>query len=133
MDTLEGRVKRLERENRTLRLGAVLVLAAVGGVILMGQSPGPQVTDELRVRTLVIVDEAGKPRAGLTVLPGGVSSLALLDEAGGMRLALGLAKEGPSVVLSDEAGKGGVTLGMFEPGPVLTMQDREGRTVWEAP
>jgi len=68
MNTLESRVEKLERQNRVLKCAGMLALAAVSCLLLMGQSPGDKVWDELRTRRLTVVDEAGKERARLSMV-----------------------------------------------------------------
>jgi hypothetical protein len=61
MDALESRVATLEQENRGLRRGAALLLAAVGvalllaiviGVVVVRQASRPKVSDEVMTRGL---------------------------------------------------------------------------------
>lgn len=74
-------MERLERQNRIMKRVMFLALAVVSGLALMGQAPVPKVSDELRTRKLVVVDEAGKELA-----------------------VLAAPKDGPSLDLSDAAG-----------------------------
>jgi hypothetical protein len=149
MDTLEDRVAKLERENRRWKRGAVLVLAVLSGLVLMGQTPRPRVSDEVRTRSLVIVDQAGKERAALSAFKEG-PRLSLWDEAGNERVALYAnkdeghlslrdqvgneraslqgGKDGAALFLQDEAGKEQVSLYAGKEGPRLLLDDAEGYT-----
>jgi hypothetical protein len=128
MDTLESRVKALERENRGWRRVAVLSLAILGGVVLMGQAPRPEVSNEVRTRSLVIVDQTGQQRASLGVEPYG-AMLFLCDEAGTLRASLGVDPNGlAALALGDEAGKLRASLGVVKNGHVtLLLSDEAGR------
>lgn len=127
MDTLERRVGRLERQNRVLKLGAVLVLAIAGGVLLMGQASQPGIPNELRTRRLAVVDEAGKDRLVLVVDRDG-PVLMLGDDVGNRQVALGVAPSGPRLLLYDQAGRVGVALSTSKDGPGLLMYDEAGNT-----
>ncbi len=143
-DTLVDRVERLEQQNRRLKLGGVACLAVVGTVLLMGQAAAPKVSDEIRTRQLVVVDETGETRA---VLRGTADASQFLLYASGVpqvviqaSLAgpgLNILRDGKGVVLeADEKGAaltfrdGAVErarLSTVSPGPTLSLNDDEGK------
>jgi len=94
----------LEGQNRTLKRGGILVLAAVSCLALMGQSPGEKVWDELRARRLVIVDEAGTTRAVLDGVADGAASLVLHDHKGNERVILRAYEVGVGLFFRDDHG-----------------------------
>jgi hypothetical protein len=126
---LEARVERLEGENRWLKRRTVMVLALVGGVLIMGQSPAPKVLDVLKARRLEIVDSAGKPTAILQATDEG-PSLVLLDSAG-VRAALFVPKHQPVLGLYGK-GEYAAVLTVEGDGPHLVLSGGSGVT-WRAP
>jgi hypothetical protein len=125
-DDLEARVKRLERENRRMRRGAILALVLAGGVVLMGQAQGPRVSDEVRTRRLSVVDETGQVRASIFMGTGVLAGpeLQLADETGQVRAALGVPKAGPVFSLIEESGR--VSISVLKDGPCLGLSDEAG-------
>jgi hypothetical protein len=87
LDT-ERRLQRLERENRWLKRGGALALAAVAAVLLVGQGK-PDVLPDLEVKSLTVKDAQGKVRARIGGFEQG-SALALFDTASGNRAVLGV-------------------------------------------
>ena len=65
--------------------------------------PAAQLTEEIRVKRLVLVDEAGKVRAALGVDDAG-PGLFLFDEAGKQRADLAVIDAGPGLLLFDDGG-----------------------------
>lgn len=124
MDGLEARVRKLERENRWMKLGGLLVLALAGGVALMGQTTGQEVSDEVRTRRLTVVDETEETRASLVVTEQG-PVLALI-EAGEIRAFLSVLDDVPKLTLFDEAGKPRASLIATKDGPLLALGDETG-------
>jgi hypothetical protein len=64
--TVEQRLTRLERQNRTLKLGLAGLIVAAGTALLMGQAAPPPAThpavpDVVRARRFEVVNEAGVP------------------------------------------------------------------------
>jgi hypothetical protein len=128
--TIEARIGMLEAElRRTKKLNrwcVVLWLLTVGGAVAgfsqqPGVKPGPITATELR-----IVDDAGKPRAGLTVTEDG-PTLVMLDENGKPRAGLSVVKSGPGLSMLDENGKRRATLIVNEDGPALAMFDENNK------
>ena len=102
LEMLAGRLERLERQNRRLRLGALGVLLAVGALVLMGASASPKVIEAER---FVLVDEEGRQRAVLET-SAWASALSLYDGAGnrGVTLRLG------GLAFVDQRGRDQLTL-----------------------
>jgi len=61
---LEERVKRLERENRRLKVGGAVTLLLLSFVFLLGQA-APEVPEVLKVKRLLLLDENGRIGADL--------------------------------------------------------------------
>ena len=64
LQALAGRVEALERQNRRLRHG--LVVIGLAGLAVVGMAQVMPVPDEVRTRRLVLLDTAGVVRAELT-------------------------------------------------------------------
>lgn len=137
---LVARLDRLERQNRHLRLGAVLLVLGVAALSMTAFRYAARPQDEtVHARTLELVDAAGHPaariawedgRLGLQVVPtlppgvvvapagaqaGDSTTGPLRREAGfGARLFLQPGIRGPSLVLTDGQGREILRLG----GPV---------------
>jgi len=137
---LEENVRRLKRGMGRLSFVLVLALILNGLTIfrpdLLGIKFGPEVSDLLRVRHLVLedpsgvkrgewlVDEEGNARFGLedrrgkvrlslSVLSGGSPGLSLIDDAGQRRAALALLPDGTTnLVLADGSGRHRAVLGL---------------------
>lgn len=137
MDTLEGRVAALERENRAalllLAVAAVLLLASMGGVVFMWRIWRPPMPVEVRAHSFALVDQAGKERASIYADKDG-PRVALKDDAGEERVALCVDKDGPRVSMWDGPGKERVLLQASKEGPVLCLRDAggEGRVILRA-
>ena len=122
------RLDRMERQLRRWRRGAVvalgLALVAVAGA--MGTPP----VQELSVKTLRIVDDAGRDRIVLTADPL-QADMTFFDPLGKSRLTLDVAKDRrPVLIFADELGKESnrLVLGLEEEGvPALMLYDNKGR------
>jgi hypothetical protein len=70
---LTARIERLERENRRFKAAALLGVVGIAALTVMAPTavrqaappPAPAVTEEVRARRFVLVDETGKVRATL--------------------------------------------------------------------
>ena len=102
--TIEQRVAKLERQNRWMKRGGGLMLAAVACVVLMGQGK-PKALPDLVVRSLTLRDGEGKPRAVLSMEKPNTPSLVLLDQNGTKRVYL-LAEQGGRASLGLGPGDG---------------------------
>ena len=108
--TIEQRLAKLEQQNRWMKRGGGLMLAAVACVVLMGQ---------------------GKPKE----LPDLVAkSLTIKDAKGGTRATLYEVSGAPYFTLRDKAGNTRVKLSLLAGGePLLRMYDAKGKVIWQAP
>ena len=120
---LAGRVTRLERENRRLRLVGLMATALLGGMFLLGQAAPKEIPKEIRAEKFIAVDEKGKSRARL-----GPTGFALLDDMGDPAVVLGSVHHGQRVLAFLD--KGLVKLGLHQPdddGSFLGIPDDNGK------
>jgi hypothetical protein len=121
---MKTRLDRLERQLRRWRLGA----AALAAVVAVGAT-APAVKD-LSVKTLRIIDDAGRERIVLTAEPS-KPDMTFFDPSGKSRLTLDIAKDRrPMLLFADESGKESnrLTLGLEDEGhPGLILYDGAGR------
>lgn len=125
-DGLEARVEKLERENRNLKRGGLVALVLGGIAVLMGQTSLPKVSDEVRTRVLVVVDEAGNRRASLGTSKD-ETALVLFDDAGVRRAKVAASSDTPGLWFFDEAGRQRAILGTAKDGPILALADEAGK------
>lgn len=124
---MRDRLDRMERQLRRWRRGAVagLGLAAVAVAGAMAQPPAK----ELVVKTLRVVDDAGKDRIVLSSNPD-EADLTLFDPSGKSRLTLDVAKDRrPVLLFADESNKESnrLVLGLEDEGhPALLLYDGTG-------
>ena len=92
-------------------------------VLIAGAVAEPPVQD-LRVRTLRIVDKAGADRIVLTAEPG-IPDMTFLDPQGKGRLTLDIADDHKPVLQFSDSGEetGRLTLGMEAGSPMLKLSD----------
>ena len=98
---IAGRVQRLERDNRRLKLGAGALVAVLVAAPLVGAVLPAQVPEVIEAGLFRVLDEQGTPRAAL-----GAAGLGFSDEQGRGRVGLGA----DSLGFYDEQGTARVTL-----------------------
>jgi len=90
-ESLEGRVLRLERQNRTLKvLGSVAILAGLAALCLGVSAPRKSLETDL----LLIKDASGNTRMILGMADGG-PAITMLDAKGKLRANIGVTDQGP--------------------------------------
>jgi hypothetical protein len=137
LEKLEHKLTSAKRRNRWLLIGAAMCLGMIfawaffaqPGRLGTAQAEGPTTApaqSEVRARSFVLEDEAGRVRAELMVLrPGDVAVRGLNDKPG-------TSYSGPVLVLMDEAGQVRVILNADERGkngPGLSCHDNRGKLV----
>jgi hypothetical protein len=130
---LAARLDRLERQNRHLRLGAVLLLLGLAAVATTAFRYANRPQDEtVRARTIELVDAAGRPAARIAWESGRLGLEVVPTLPPGVVGALGGARGGDS---SSQAAPHGVGLGarlFLQPGlrgPSLVLTDGHGREI----
>jgi hypothetical protein len=128
LETVEQRIGALERQNRRLRHGLGITILLAAAAVLLGAAQGPADIDVTRLR---LFDAAGKVRGVMSVSNGG-PALILLDDAGKPRAQMGVVADGsPAVILYDANGKPRAHLGVVKDGtPVLLLNDSDGKPKW---
>jgi hypothetical protein len=125
---LRARLDRVERQLRRWQRGALAALGVAAAAVAGAMSQAP--ARELAVKTLRIVDDAGKDRVVLTAEPN-VPDMTFYDPSGKSRLTLDVANDRrPVLLFADETGKESnrLTVGLEDEGhPSLLLYDAEGR------
>lgn len=125
--TLEQRIERLERRNRTQT--RVLALGGFAAVFLLVASLRSPQAKTIETRGIRVVDSTGRPRIELKASDAG-PSVQLLDEHGNSRLLLDVAEDGPRMKIEDETRLNSAELrfGLFSngEGPGLRLTGENG-------
>jgi hypothetical protein len=126
------------RQFRVL-MALTVVSGLVGGAasnLLVQGAPavaqvGGAVQEVVRAKRFEVVDDQGRSRALLSVLPDGSPGLTLYDGAGKQRAGLGLLPDGtPRLALHDAAGKQRAGLTVLPDGsPGLALFDAAGKAI----
>ena len=126
-DSLLTRIEKVERENRSLKIGGSIALLGVAGALFLGLAAPPSKT--LEAELFIVRDAQGKARMILAVGDEG-PALTLLDKDGKLRVNLGVDKEGPSLDLLDAAESPRAQLMITDDkGPRLNLVDNKGSQV----
>src|SRR5215470_479369 len=113
MGAIIRRLERLEGESRRWKAVAILTVAVLGIVLLIGAGkPGEtSVPSELQARAFVLVDRDGTPLARLGLLPHGAWGLGFYDQGKKSRIVLSVEGDGASSIsLFGKDGKGSMLL-----------------------
>lgn len=152
---LSLRVARLERSARRSKLALGASMAVLGAVLLTGQAPAPR-TRVVEGSAFVLVDDAGRDRAQLSLTKDGATALvlrsadgitdarlALLGDGGvGLSLraprksaSIELSGDGPAAIrLTEKYAKSSVEISLDTAGrPRVLLTDAEGRVTFKAP
>jgi hypothetical protein len=133
VESIRRRLERVERQNRWLRLGFLLLLL-LGGYAVSDRIDLEQavVTPTLlESRELKILDSDGNPRLFVRMYSR-VPVLQVMDTAGKPRMSLGLRfDDTPFIDLSDATGRTRATLEMTEDdAPAMRLMDENGETTF---
>ena len=127
METLAGRLDRVERENRWLKQAGVVVLAVMVAVVLMGQVK-PQ-SRTIETEKLIIKDEKGVIRVKLAL-----RGLMMYDRNGKIKVELSnFPGVGSTLALTHPGEKGGVVVGAHKVKPFISLFNKAGKVIWSAP
>ena len=123
---LEVRLQTLEKQMNRYRLTTtVLAIACVGLVGIAATAPKP-VSDEVRAKKFVVVDEQGKEAAHLSSGPfGGI--LNIHNRGGNTVVVAGAAEKGGKLLMADDQGNQFVKVTVEETGGQLLVQDQKGQ------
>lgn len=125
--SLEQRLEKVERENRSLRVLGTVMLLGMAGMLCLGLTSAP--SKKIEAEVLVLKSAQNKSQM---ILDAGVDgpALTILDKNGKLRVNLGVAKEGPALDLLDAAESPRAQLMITEDqGPLLNFYDAKGTQV----
>ncbi len=137
VERLEHECLELKRGNRFMkRLGGLVAVAAI--LIMIGGSQLGQRIEEIRAGTLLLVDQAGFPRALLGVTPdshGGAVFQISHQGAKHPQMVLTVNKANQvALTLLDTEHRPRIFLGLEPDGsPRLRLQDQDGNSLFQAP
>lgn len=125
-ERLDRRMDRLERENRRLKLGGVVLVAALTLVGLVGA--GRSDTRHIEAESFIVKDSNGKVRAVLgTTDPYSAPGLVMYDQEGHANVLLHLTGDGDPGLWLYEHDKVRTTLNAVGERVHLQLYDSEGR------
>lgn len=127
-ESVDRRLKRLEREAGRWRALALAGIALVALAFLLGASGAETAQDEVRAQRFTVVDAKGQERGVLHVSEYGSLRLDLFDPKKVLRASLYLGKQGsPALNMFDDKGNMRASLGVRADGlPSLGLYDVEG-------
>lgn len=133
VESIRRRLERVERQNRWMRLG-FLVLLLLGGFAVADRLDLDQVVVRqtlLESKELKLLDNDGNPRLFVRMYSR-VPVLQVLDTAGKPRMSLGLRfDDTPFIDLSDGEGRTRATFEMTEEdAPAMRLMDESGKTTF---
>ncbi len=127
--SIELRVVKLEKQNRRLRFGIVVLAVLFGYLALSDILPESVIVQQtlMESKELKLLDNDGQPRLFLRMFSR-VPVLQLLDDTGKPRMSLGLRfDDSPFIDLSDKSGRTRATLEMTpDDKPSLQLFDENG-------
>jgi len=141
-ESLEERVKQLERRYRLMLSGIGLVVIACATIWVMTTTAGraqaqPSTEaqqDVLAAREFTLVDLNGTVRAWLYMdIDADEPTLRLFDGQGNGCAWVSVSEAGPMLSLYGKNGTRRVALGVFEDGSGLRLWDKSGNQTWKAP
>jgi hypothetical protein len=97
LHSITERLENLEKQNRKLRLGLIVILLAAAAIMLMGQASVPRTVE---AQQFVLKDAKGKTRAQLYLTDTG-PKFHLYASDGKIRAVVGATEDGGSLVLAD--------------------------------
>ncbi len=104
---LEGRLARLERQNRLYRVLLACLALFVGAIVITGQTAAPSPSQTLRARAVEVTDADGNVVVRLGATEGGQGSIETLNPQGDQLISLAATTvDGKGVIsVSDEKGR----------------------------
>lgn len=127
---LEGRLARLERENRGLKLAGALLAGLCGAALLTGQAapPGAVVASE----KLTLKDARGKARLEMSADADGPARLVMLDAAGVQRVVLESWPDGRAGLSCENSGLAKLAVAA-DGSAFVVVRDKKGNQLFRAP
>jgi hypothetical protein len=133
--TTEQRITRLERQNRTLKLGMAGVLMAAVGALVMGQAAATKddVANIIRAHRIEVVADDGRPAVVLGMTAAGTGTVTTLDPKDNKVVSLGVTKSGEGTITTgNRNGHDLVKVGVTTEGEgVVITNNAEGKKLIE--
>lgn len=137
-DELHARLRRLEVQNRSIKVAFITIVILAGAGMLFGDMVGTEQRlaasgkDTLEARTIVIRDEDGRTKIAMGATRNG-AAIQMFDEKGTIRLSFGCTDRGPDMILADEKQNPRISMQLVNDTPELVMKRRDRSPLWKAP
>lgn len=119
---LEDRIRRLEQENRRIRIVGITLAMISCGVVLVGL--GPSTPTVVEARKFVLKDSAGHDRAVISITEDEKNThFKLIDSAGNEHFFVGSGPSGALIWMTDGAGKLRISASASQE-PSIVMNDK---------
>ena len=126
MTGIETRLETLERENRRLKFGGLVILAMVSVGLALLSCAGSMPADEIRTRKLVVTDANGNKRISLGWYDGAIGVVFFNEN--GVRLAeMKTVEDGAGIGFYDSSGNTRTSYGVLNDIAMLHFSDKAGR------
>ena len=133
LETLAGRLERVERENRRLKALGLVAVAILASVILMGQARPPRAVEAER---FILKNAAGAELGGFIVDDDGRPALIMLSPRDNAPIiALQTIQDGsPAMLLGKPEGTGQIIMRFNDvDSPTIVIRDSDHDELWSAP
>lgn len=125
MDTLEERVKRLEKRSRSRSATAIAGVVLLGACIGLGFRQPDEVAKVVQTNKLEVVNAKGKVVFVVDASQGDSGHLGLLNAEGKLVLAMHALEEGGGMTFFDGKGKIKLVLGADDDGGLIQIRSKE--------
>jgi hypothetical protein len=136
-DTVWQRLVRLERTVRRWRMIGCGLLAVLGLALLLGAAGRKDLkaAEDVLARHFILMGRGPRPLGSFLVGKEGTPSLLLFDQQGAVRAGISILDGGrPSLGLLDAQGQSRLVLTLEPNGtPVMRLLDAQGQVIWSAP
>jgi len=126
LDSLKGRIDRLERQNRSVKRLTVVLFFVIIALVVTGIAVPRNVAKNIDAERFVLRESNGKMRASLAFTTKGVPALKLFDANGNAAIVIGVVSDGGPMMAFHKDGKPRAWLKGGGQNPAFTLHDNTG-------
>ena len=126
LDSLKGRIDRLERQNRSVKRLTVVLFFVIVAIVVTGIAVPRHVAKNVDAERFVLRESNGKMRASLAFTTKGVPALKFYDVNGNVAIVMGVVSDGGPMMAFHKDGKPRAWLKGGGQNPTFTLHDNMG-------